>query len=453
MPKFKREDSFIVPSDEEADKPATKKAKKDKKSKKEVSSDDDDDGEIVQGGSGGGGAALKNGDGDAYVELSTGSTARRATVRKFKNSILIDIRETYSKDGKDGLPGKKGISLSREQWEKLKDEMATVGSYSPASCISSEFIADLAVVIDGKEYKLPVPTQPKPWTKEEDELIDTLKLMRDCWDPVVWQGVLDKLPGRTRQEIKLREDELKALHGTSQRRTWTAEDDQLLLELAPTPFGNAWDELALLHFPARTGLALKHRHERLLPRCGRDYTTEQDDFLLALGKPSLVRSHWETIERAFPNRSWRTVYRRLSTLLSPHQSETSEEWERVYRVFSYRTPKSIRNRLDLIVPARKFRTTGLPRNQLVRWTKDEDERLIKFYKANSHKKTGHLRRNSLPEILEELAPRSLATVKSRLVELKKAMKAECHVDVGRERWDRSAFEGTKGTKPLKTEYE
>ena len=39
---------------------------------------------------------------------------------------LIDIRETYSKDGKDGLPGKKGIALTLEQYHALKDLIPSV---------------------------------------------------------------------------------------------------------------------------------------------------------------------------------------------------------------------------------------------------------------------------------------------------------------------------------------
>nr|ACY66458.1 putative RNA polymerase II transcriptional coactivator [Scylla paramamosain] len=36
-----------------------------------------------------------------------------------KNKLFIDIREFYEKDG-EYLPGKKGISLSAIQWNKLK---------------------------------------------------------------------------------------------------------------------------------------------------------------------------------------------------------------------------------------------------------------------------------------------------------------------------------------------
>ncbi|CEP22273.1 Putative RNA polymerase II transcriptional coactivator [Cyberlindnera jadinii] len=55
--------------------------------------------------------ALTNTDGDRYFE-------RRVTLRKFKNTVLVDIREYYESDG-EFKPGKKGISLSVDQWENL----------------------------------------------------------------------------------------------------------------------------------------------------------------------------------------------------------------------------------------------------------------------------------------------------------------------------------------------
>ena len=50
------------------------------------------------------------------------SGTRRVTVRKFRSSILIDIREYYEdKESNEERPGKKGISLTKEQYEKLKE--------------------------------------------------------------------------------------------------------------------------------------------------------------------------------------------------------------------------------------------------------------------------------------------------------------------------------------------
>ncbi|KAF9794264.1 hypothetical protein SFRURICE_009641 [Spodoptera frugiperda] len=39
-------------------------------------------------------------------------------VREFKGKVYVDIREFYEKNGQL-LPGKKGISMTPEQWKKL----------------------------------------------------------------------------------------------------------------------------------------------------------------------------------------------------------------------------------------------------------------------------------------------------------------------------------------------
>jgi len=48
-----------------------------------------------------------------------------AKVRAFKGKVYVDIREYYEKNG-DLLPGKKGISLSGPQWQKLKQAMGEI---------------------------------------------------------------------------------------------------------------------------------------------------------------------------------------------------------------------------------------------------------------------------------------------------------------------------------------
>jgi hypothetical protein len=61
-------------------------------------------------------------EGDKYIDLGK---KKRATVRTFKGNTLLDIREFYGADG-DEKPGKKGISLSIEQWQALKHSTTTI---------------------------------------------------------------------------------------------------------------------------------------------------------------------------------------------------------------------------------------------------------------------------------------------------------------------------------------
>jgi len=71
-------------------------------------------------------AAVKSAanDEESIFELSG---KRRVTVRKFRSSILIDIREYYEdKASGEERPGKKGISLTKEQYEKLKELMPEI---------------------------------------------------------------------------------------------------------------------------------------------------------------------------------------------------------------------------------------------------------------------------------------------------------------------------------------
>jgi hypothetical protein len=75
------------------------------------------------GGSGSGNGGASGGavkaTADGGVSVSIGDS-RRVEVRTFKRMVLIDIRETYTdKTSGEERPGKKGISLRPEQWEKL----------------------------------------------------------------------------------------------------------------------------------------------------------------------------------------------------------------------------------------------------------------------------------------------------------------------------------------------
>lgn len=59
--------------------------------------------------------AKKSDDGKTEFELGKN---RRVSVSTFKGKVLVDIREMYDKGGVMA-PGKKGISLSTEQWKML----------------------------------------------------------------------------------------------------------------------------------------------------------------------------------------------------------------------------------------------------------------------------------------------------------------------------------------------
>ncbi|XP_008227543.1 PREDICTED: RNA polymerase II transcriptional coactivator KIWI-like [Prunus mume] len=53
------------------------------------------------------------------------SKNRRVTVRNWNGKIMVDIREFYVKDGKQ-MPGKKGISLTKDQWDVLHNHVEEI---------------------------------------------------------------------------------------------------------------------------------------------------------------------------------------------------------------------------------------------------------------------------------------------------------------------------------------
>jgi len=55
---------------------------------------------------------------DQFWALSSGRNPRRVTLSDFKGSKLVSIREYYEKDD-EYLPGKKGISMSIDQYKAL----------------------------------------------------------------------------------------------------------------------------------------------------------------------------------------------------------------------------------------------------------------------------------------------------------------------------------------------
>ncbi|KAL8602282.1 hypothetical protein ACOMHN_022795 [Nucella lapillus] len=64
----------------------------------------------------------KGPNGELMIQLAR---MRYATVSEFRGKVLVSIREYYEKDG-DLRPGKKGISLTLDQWNALKDHMGDI---------------------------------------------------------------------------------------------------------------------------------------------------------------------------------------------------------------------------------------------------------------------------------------------------------------------------------------
>lgn len=63
-----------------------------------------------------------NQNGDAYFEISG---KKRCTLRVYNGTPLVDIREYYDKNG-EMMPGKKGISLTKAQWEALSSRVDVI---------------------------------------------------------------------------------------------------------------------------------------------------------------------------------------------------------------------------------------------------------------------------------------------------------------------------------------
>ncbi|KND89676.1 putative RNA polymerase II transcriptional coactivator [Tolypocladium ophioglossoides CBS 100239] len=66
----------------------------------------------------------KDDEGNPFWELSN---KRRVGVSQFKNLWMVNVREYYEKDGKM-LPGKKGISLSIEQYTALLKAVPSINA-------------------------------------------------------------------------------------------------------------------------------------------------------------------------------------------------------------------------------------------------------------------------------------------------------------------------------------
>ncbi|XP_063956127.1 activated RNA polymerase II transcriptional coactivator p15-like [Lytechinus pictus] len=100
MPKQKSKQTLVASSGSESDEPTPKKAKTAAKKPAKKSADEND-----------------------TSDMFSLSRQRFVNVREFRGKVLIDIREYYEPEVGDLRPGKKGISLTVDQWRKLVNQI------------------------------------------------------------------------------------------------------------------------------------------------------------------------------------------------------------------------------------------------------------------------------------------------------------------------------------------
>ena len=69
---------------------------------------------------------VRDKDGAIKVGDISDNGKRKVQVKKWSNRVLVDVREYYEKDGAM-LPGKKGISLTVDQWKELLKMQDDIG--------------------------------------------------------------------------------------------------------------------------------------------------------------------------------------------------------------------------------------------------------------------------------------------------------------------------------------
>lgn len=128
MPKSKEFLSSSEDSDSGSDVPKKKKAKVEKEPAKKEEKVEKKEEKVEKKakssdkGKGASSQAEKGPNGELMFQLAR---MRFATVSEFRGKVLVSVREYYEKDG-NMLPGKKGISLSLEQWNALKDHIDNI---------------------------------------------------------------------------------------------------------------------------------------------------------------------------------------------------------------------------------------------------------------------------------------------------------------------------------------
>ncbi|XP_067666610.1 activated RNA polymerase II transcriptional coactivator p15-like [Haliotis asinina] len=116
MPKSKEFVSSSEDSGSESEEPKQKKKKVEAKTEKKQDKAD------KKGGGDKAKTTKTNSNGEKMFQIAR---MRFATVSEFRGKAMVSIREYYEADG-DLRPGKKGISLTMDQWNSLKDQIEDI---------------------------------------------------------------------------------------------------------------------------------------------------------------------------------------------------------------------------------------------------------------------------------------------------------------------------------------
>eukprot|EP00898_Chlorokybus_atmophyticus_P001364 jgi/Chlat1/2228/Chrsp17S02778 len=78
---------------------------------------------------------------------------RRATVSPYKGTLLLSLREYYERDGKM-CPGKKGISLKKDEWKILQKHIDDVNSAFQSYITGDDAVARNLKKIEGDDGRM-----------------------------------------------------------------------------------------------------------------------------------------------------------------------------------------------------------------------------------------------------------------------------------------------------------